>query len=1051
MINSIKSKKGLVNTFLLLAIAFQTVFILFLIIFNYYSNQSFIITSYFSSSFSSLRAQAAGEGWYSTGGTWFYRKQIIVDHTKVANTDQVNFPILVSKTDVDLKDTSNGGHAGQTDGGDFLFTSSNGLVKLSHEIEKYYNATGELIAWVKIPSLSASADTIIYLYYGNDSVSNQWATDGSVWDSNYVMVQHMKDTTTSAITDSTSTANNGIKLAANEPVEAFGKIGNAQDFDGINDYISVADADSLDTAEEVSVEVWINNIVSGNGKIVGKSTANTGYVLAVYPAAWGPLIYYSEVWPTSSHDVIMGGDITQNKWVYMVMTWKRTGNYKGYIDGGLGGWLNQSVGNNPLGINNNPLIIGAAPWNVNGFLFNGAIDEVRISNIERSADWIKTGYNNQNSPSTFYAFTGEEYYRHLTITGASTMNAGSSQEIIITAMDGNGAVLTSYAGDKSITFSGANISINLNNPTCTDKDDTNINFGFSTTLTFTDGVANCTLKLYTAESISVDATDGTLSSSSSTSYDLDIAISSSLSGMNTQINNGDTYTSSNNVSLTLFAVNAAQMKFSNDNIAYSSFEDYAVSKTWDITNIVYGGTSIDGSKTVYVIFKDAYGNEPASVNDNIVYDTANPAAFTLSFPIDNSLTSGNNPTLSWTASSDPVSGLAKYQLYIDNVLDIDNISSGNISVISANPLPCGTHSWYIKAIDNAGNSTNSNIFNLTFNCGGGLPAEAYSAPAQSSPVPANPQGGFTISINDNASETNDPNVTLKFNAGFDVKRMAISESPEFTNASQEEYTPIKAWTLSEEEGIKTIYAKFFTQWGQPSEAIHASINYKKAFVGESLLSYPDGTLFKSSGSFKVYVLIGQKKKWIPTPEVFETLGYTWTAVIIVDTNTLKAIPDYEDNLIRIAGDNKVYFIVNGIRRHIPNPEIFFDYGFTPSDIKDISQSIVDQYRQARLIKESGQIKVYYLSSQGVKKLVPTPEIFFSYNNRWEDIQSVSKKELDSYPESNLMRYNNQIYLIQDTFKRLIPDETILKKYDSSLILDTNKTEFNWYKTGTNVQ
>jgi hypothetical protein len=35
---------------------------------------------------------------------------------------------------------------------------------------------------------------------------------------------------------------------------------------------------------------------------------------------------------------------------------------------------------------------------------NGALDEVRISNIARSADWIKTEYNNQKSPSTFYAY-----------------------------------------------------------------------------------------------------------------------------------------------------------------------------------------------------------------------------------------------------------------------------------------------------------------------------------------------------------------------------------------------------------------------------------------------------------------------------------------------------------------------------------------------------------------------------------------------------------------------------------------------------------------------
>jgi hypothetical protein len=39
--------------------------------------------------------------------------------------------------------------------------------------------------------------------------------------------------------------------------------------------------------------------------------------------------------------------------------------------------------------------------------FNGTLDEIRISNTARSADWLKTEYNNQSSPSTFYSFGTE--------------------------------------------------------------------------------------------------------------------------------------------------------------------------------------------------------------------------------------------------------------------------------------------------------------------------------------------------------------------------------------------------------------------------------------------------------------------------------------------------------------------------------------------------------------------------------------------------------------------------------------------------------------------
>ena len=62
-------------------------------------------------------------------------------------------------------DTGLAAHA-RDDGGDIYFTSSGGSTKLSHEIEKFDSSTGNLVAWVKVPNLSSSTDTILYMYYG---------------------------------------------------------------------------------------------------------------------------------------------------------------------------------------------------------------------------------------------------------------------------------------------------------------------------------------------------------------------------------------------------------------------------------------------------------------------------------------------------------------------------------------------------------------------------------------------------------------------------------------------------------------------------------------------------------------------------------------------------------------------------------------------------------------------------------------------------------------------------------------------------------------------
>ncbi|MHA8058531.1 beta strand repeat-containing protein, partial [Aquirufa nivalisilvae] len=101
----------------------------------------------------------------------------------------------------------------------------------------------------------------------------------------------------------------------------------------------------------------------------------------------------------------------------------------------------------------------------------------------------------------------------LVITGTSTQTAGNSQNITLTAYDVSGNVATSYTGDKTLTFSGANSSINpATNPTVTDKNTTAINFGTGTVITFTNGVASSVpMSLYKAESAVVAVTDGSIS------------------------------------------------------------------------------------------------------------------------------------------------------------------------------------------------------------------------------------------------------------------------------------------------------------------------------------------------------------------------------------------------------------------------------------------------------------------------------------------------------------------------------------------------------------
>ncbi|MFA5742693.1 MAG: hypothetical protein WC921_01685, partial [Candidatus Paceibacterota bacterium] len=130
---------------------------------------------------------------------------------------------------------------------------------LSYEREQHDSVSEEAEYWVKVPSVSGTVDTEIYIYY-TTTVTADGAEPTNVWNSNFKSVWHLKDDpNNSTVQDSTFVGNDGTKRAAANPAEATGKIGAGQDFEYSNsDRISISDpvnSNSVDT--EVTVEAWI--------------------------------------------------------------------------------------------------------------------------------------------------------------------------------------------------------------------------------------------------------------------------------------------------------------------------------------------------------------------------------------------------------------------------------------------------------------------------------------------------------------------------------------------------------------------------------------------------------------------------------------------------------------------------------------------------------------------------------------------------------------------------------------------------------------------------
>jgi len=91
----------------------------------------------------------------------------------------------------------------------------------------------------------------------------------------------------------------------------------------------------------------------------------------------------------------------------------------------------------------------------------------------------------------------------------------------------------------------------------------------------------------------------------------------------------------------------------------------------------------------------------------VILDWNPPDTFSLIRPINND-TVTPLPTLIWHPSFDRGSGIKKYQLWIDGVINRDSIPSTDTTTTPTSPLSLGTHNWFVKAYDYAGGITSSN-------------------------------------------------------------------------------------------------------------------------------------------------------------------------------------------------------------------------------------------------------------------------------------------------------------------------------------------------------
>ncbi len=199
-------------------------------------------------------------------------------------------------------------------------------------------------------------------------------------------------------------------------------------------------------------------------------------------------------------------------------------------------------------------------------------------------------------------------------------------------------------------------------------------------------------------------------------------------------------------------------------------------------------------------------------------------------------------TLTLTYQDSDVSGINESSLVIYRYNgSVWSVLTGCVVNTTANTITCDTSNFSLFSLFGTVQASSSG--------GGGTTLSSYSPPE----VPA---GGFKILINNNATTTSSRSVTLSFNANSDVVRMALSNSTDFSHSSIEPYIQTKVWDLCSlngapsteacSNGTKTVYAKFYTAYGQPSAVMSATIQ-----LNQQIQQVPDKV--KTDSTLKVFI------------------------------------------------------------------------------------------------------------------------------------------------------------------------------------------------------
>ena len=267
-------------------------------------------------------------------------------------------------------------------GSSLRFTDDAGTQRLNHQIASW-DTNGASSAWVQIPLLTNG--TAVRAYWGLDSNTNppSFTTDGSVWSEGYEAVWHFDGDLSDARAHGHTAVNHGSTADS-------GIVGGGRLFDGAGTYVDPTIAESWygDRMGALTVTLWTKPTPSpaADATVFGAAGDTAALHLTMQTS---PRLLR---WAYGVGGQVLGGshyDTAAWQMLALVIS-------NGTVYAQKNGEALAAVGNAAaFSPTNRPLIGkrgGAA------YPFSGAVDEVRLAPVARSAAWLQAEYRTVADP-----------------------------------------------------------------------------------------------------------------------------------------------------------------------------------------------------------------------------------------------------------------------------------------------------------------------------------------------------------------------------------------------------------------------------------------------------------------------------------------------------------------------------------------------------------------------------------------------------------------------------------------------------------------------------